>query len=243
MTLTAQTNDFSALTASRRSTRAFTDQEIPAEVLDAILADATTAPSWSNTRAFRVALATGERVQRLRERYGRLFDEEIAAHARKAEDPTVEIPVPDGDYPVRKRYPDELRPAQIEVAKLLYGIYGIYGVERGDIEGRNRVNRRNVTAFDAPVIGFVFVHEDMLPWSAMDAGLMLQTLFLSAKSRGIDSCPVGILATWRAPVDEEFEVPEGYTFITGFALGYADPDAPINAMQAPRPAIQLLEGK
>ncbi len=240
MTLTAQTNDFSALAASRRSTRAFTDQEIPAEVLDAILADATTAPSWSNTRAFRVALATGERVQRLRERYGRLFDEEIAAHARKAEDPTVEIPVPDGDYPVRKRYPDELRPAQIEVAKLLYGIYG---VERGDIEGRNRVNRRNVTAFDAPVMGFVFVHEDMLPWSAMDAGLMLQTLFLSAKSRGIDSCPVGILATWRAPVDEEFEVPEGYTFITGFALGYADPDAPINAMQAPRPAIQLLEGK
>ena len=113
MTLAAETNDFSALTASRRSTRAFTDREIPAEVLDAILADATTAPSWSNTRAFRVALATGERAHRLREHYGCLFDEEIAAHARKAEDPTVEIPVPDGDFPVRKRYPDEVRPAQI----------------------------------------------------------------------------------------------------------------------------------
>ena len=47
----------------------------------------------------------------------------------------------------------------------------------------------------------------------------------------------------RAPVDEEFEIPEGYKFITGFALGYADPDAPINSMQAPRPSIQLLEGK
>ena len=229
MTLTVETNDFSALTASRRSTRAFTDREIPAEVLDAILADATTAPSWSNTRAFRVALATGERAARLREHYGRLFDEEIAAHARKAEDPTVEIPVPDGDFPVRKRYPDEVRPAQIEVAKLLYGIHGI---ERADIEGRNRVNRRNV-----------FVHEDMLPWSAMDAGLMLQTLFLSAKSRGVDSCPVGILATWREPVEAEFEIPEGYRFITGFALGYADHEAPINAMQAPRPPIQLLDGK
>ena len=150
MTLTAQMNDFSALTASRRSTRAFTDREIPVEVLDAILADATTAPSWSNTRAFRVALATGERAQRLHEHYGRLFDEEIAAHARKAEDPTVEIPVPDGDFPVRKHYPDEVRPAQIEVAKLLYGIHGI---ERSDIEGRNRVARRNVTAFDAPAMG------------------------------------------------------------------------------------------
>ena len=112
MTVTAQTNDFSTLTASRRSTRAFTDREIPAEVLDAILADATTAPSWSNTRAFRVALATGERAARLREHYGRLFDEEIEAHARKAKDPTVEIPVSDGDFPVRKRYPDEVRPAR-----------------------------------------------------------------------------------------------------------------------------------
>ena len=147
MTVNAQTNDFSALAASRRSTRAFTDQEIPAEVLDAILADATAAPSWSNTRAFRVALAAGERAQRLREHYGRLFDEEIEAYARKAEDPDVEIPVPDGDFPVRKRYPDEVRPAQIEVAKLLYGIYG---VERADIEGRNRVNRRNVTASMRP---------------------------------------------------------------------------------------------
>ena len=228
MTLNEEKNEFSALAASRRSTRAFTDREMPAGVIDAILADATTAPSWSNTRAFRVAIASGARAQRLRERFGKLFDEEIEAHARKAIDPDVEVPVPDGDFPVRKRYPDELRPAQIE---------------RADIEGRNRVNRRNVMAFDAPVMGFVFVHEDMLPWSAMDAGLMLQTLFLSAKSRGIDSCPVGILATWRAPVDEEFEIPEGYKFITGFALGYADPDAPINSMQAPRPPIQLLEGK
>ena len=64
--------------------------------------------SRRSTRAFRVALATGERAARLREHYGRLFDEEIAAHARKAEDPDVEIPVPDSDFPVRKRYPDEV---------------------------------------------------------------------------------------------------------------------------------------
>lgn len=70
MTLNEETIDFSALTASRRSTRAFTEREIPSDVLDAILADATTAPSWSNTRAFRIAIATGERAARLREHYG-----------------------------------------------------------------------------------------------------------------------------------------------------------------------------
>ena len=126
------------------------------------------------------------------------------------------------------------------MAKLLYGAYG---VERSDHAGRDAANRRNVTAFDAPVMGFVFVHEKMLPWSAMDAGLMLQTLFLSAKSRGIDSCAIGILSTWRASVEAEFEIPEHYKLITGFALGYGDPQAPINAMAAPRPAIELLPSK
>ena len=148
--------------------------------------------------------------------------------------------LPDGDLPVWKPYPSELRPAQVEVAKLLYGAYG---VERSDHAGRDAANRRNVTAFDAPVMGFVFVHEKMLPWSAMDAGLMLQTLFLSAKSRGIDSCAIGILSTWRSPVEAEFEIPEHYKLITGFALGYRDPQAPINAMAAPRPAIELLPSK
>ena len=65
MTLNEEKNVFSDLAASRRSTRAFTDREMPAGMIDAILADATTAPSWSNTRAFRVAIASGARAQRL----------------------------------------------------------------------------------------------------------------------------------------------------------------------------------
>ena len=69
--------DFSALAASRRSIRAYTDQQIPQDILDAILKDATTAPSWSNTRAFRVALATGERADRLRKEYVRRFDQTL----------------------------------------------------------------------------------------------------------------------------------------------------------------------
>lgn len=72
---------------------------------------------------------------------------------------------------------------------------------------------------------------------------MLQTLFLSAKAHGVDSCAIGILSTWRGPVEQEFEIPQHYKLITGFCLGYADSEAPINQVNAPRPPIQLLEGK
>lgn len=103
--------DFSALAASRRSIRAYTDQQIPQDILDAILKDATTAPSWSNTRAFRVALATGERADRLRKEYVRRFDQtlDIQHHKRFATIKTaLKRELPDGDFPVWKPYPKEL---------------------------------------------------------------------------------------------------------------------------------------
>ena len=46
--------------ASRRSTRDFLPTPIPQEILDQMLTDALTAPSWSKTRPFKIAVATGE---------------------------------------------------------------------------------------------------------------------------------------------------------------------------------------
>ncbi len=83
MTLNEEMNEFSALAASRRSIRAFTDREIPAGVIDAILTDATTAPSWSNTRAFRVAIASGARAH-IEELLGRRVYLDL--HVRTAKD-------------------------------------------------------------------------------------------------------------------------------------------------------------
>ena len=57
---------FSDLAAARHSVRDFRPDPVPSQVLDAILDDARQAPSWSNTRPFMVALATGERAERLR---------------------------------------------------------------------------------------------------------------------------------------------------------------------------------
>ena len=219
--------DFSALTAARHSTRDFLPDPLADCVLDAILADATTAPSWSNTRPYMLALADGERAQRMQAIYATEFE--------KVLDKTADAP--DGDYPVMAPYPEDLRPRSISLGMSLYAHMGI---ERGDREARNEATRRNFRAFGAPVMGFVLVHEGLLPFSAVDAGLMLQTLFLSAKAHGVDSCPLGFLATWRSPLDSEFEIPQQYKLVTGFALGYAS-DAPVNDFRAERPAIALAQ--
>lgn len=71
---------------------------------------------------------------------------------------------------------------------------------------------------------------------------MLQTLMLSATAHGVGSCPLGVLATWRRPIDAEFEVPEDYKLITGLALGYASDD-PVNDFRADHPPVDQLKPK
>ncbi|MEN9962864.1 MAG: hypothetical protein RIS66_1277 [Actinomycetota bacterium] len=56
---------FAEFAATRRSTRDFLPTPIPQDVLDEILRDAMTAASWSNTKPILVAVASGEKRDRL----------------------------------------------------------------------------------------------------------------------------------------------------------------------------------
>ena len=233
---------FSELAASRHSVRDFRADPVPPEVIEEILEDARQAPSWSNTRPFMVALATGEQADRLRAAYVKEFDaalplqhKEPGAMARLAQSGKA----PDGDYPTWAPYPADLLPHSQAVGGRLYAHMGI---GRKDREARDAAARRNCEAFGAPVIGFVLVHEGLMPFAALDAGIMLQTLFLSAKAHGVDSCPLGVLATWRRPFDAEFEAPSDYRLITGFALGYAS-EAPVNDFRAERRPVRLVSSR
>ncbi len=232
-------DSFSQLAAARHSVRDFLPRQVPDDVLAAILDDARQAPSWSNTRPFMLALATGERADRLRAAYVERFDrtlpiqhKERAALLRTA----LRRGLPDGDYRTWARYPADLLPHSRRVGKALYSHLGI---AREDRAARDAVARRNCEAFGAPVIGFVLVHRGLMPFAAQDAGLMLQTLFLSAQVHGVGSCPIGVLATWRGPLDAEFEVPRDYRLLTGFALGY-ESDAVVNGFRAERRPVRLV---
>ena len=230
---------FSDLAAARYSVRDFRPDPVPTEIVEEILEDTRQAPSWSNTRPFMLALATGERADRLRAAYIAEFDVTLPVQHKKR-GAMVRLALsgkaPDGDYRTWAPHPADLLPHSQAVGSQLYAHMGI---ARQDRKARDAAVRRNCEAFGAPVIGFVLVHKGLMPFAALDAGIMLQTLFLSAKAHGVDSCPLGVLATWRRPFDAEFEAPADYRLITGFALGYAS-DAPVNDFRAERRAVRLM---
>lgn len=88
----------------------------------------------------------------------------------------------------------------------------------------------NFRLFGAPAAVFVFVHEGVGIYSALDAGLYLQSLMLAATNAGLGSCAQGALGLFRSPLDKHFDIPKQYKLLCGVALGY-ELDVPVNKFQ------------
>jgi nitroreductase len=227
-------DQFAEFAATRRSTRDFLPTPIPQDVLDEILRDAMSAPSWSNTKPILVAVASGEKRDRL--------SADFMAHWKAVQTarsggllPKLRLLVtrfglPSSNAFIAKPYVKELLPRAQRVGKEMLGSLG---VARGDTAARNASWAKNYEFFGAPTELFIFAHKSLGVFSANDAGLFVQNLMLSAHARGLGTCAQGALSTWDNVVRKEFDVPEGYRFLYGIAIGYPS-DAPINDFGAHR---------
>lgn len=218
-------SQFEALLRSRRSVRDFRPDPVPDEVLRAVIADAVTAPSWSNTQPYRLAVATGATRDRIAGALTETYD--LAAQLLAAPDSDVDIPL---------TYPDDLQPQRRATG---FGLYEVLGIARDDRESRNRQMRRNYEFFGAPAAIFAFVHSGLGLYSVLDAGFMLENLVLSAHARGLGTCAQGALAMWSGPVRAEFEVPDEYLLVCGVSLGYPS-DHAVNAYNPGRSGVDAI---
>lgn len=207
---------------SRRSIRDFEPTEVPPHLVEDIIQDALTAASWSNTRPYRIAIASGEvrdRIsQALRDNGTAILQMRNRKWGTRLKGFLTSFRLIRSDFRIPLKYPDDLRKRQVELGKALYGHLG---VERGDTEGRDREFVRNMEFFGAPVALFFFVRRGMGVYSALDAGHLMQNLMLAAKARGLDTCAQGFLAFWSEPIRREFDIPKGYKLLCGMSLGYA----------------------
>jgi nitroreductase len=226
-------DDVTEFLSSRHSVRDFLPTPVPHEVIDQILRDGLAAPSWSNTRPYRVAIATGH----TRDAISDELMEHFAAFRRFNEGGVWQKVravlsggvIPRSDFRVPLKNPDDVQPRRIALAKKLFGHAGI---ERADIAGRNQEIGRNFEFFGAPVVLFVFARSRMGVYSPLDAGFFAQNVLLSATRRGLGTCAQGFLAVWSTPVRKHFDIPRGYKLLFGISLGYPS-NAHINGFRPP----------
>lgn len=223
--------EFFDVLRGRNSTRAFQSKPVPQELIDEILADALTAPSSSNTQAYRVAIATGSVREAIAKDLTSKFDKAVTLQGLKGPKKIIKGlssgALPNGDFKPDINYPKELKQRAVECGK---GLYELMGIARNDRKARDAWMRRNFHFFDAPVEIFLFVHGERGVYSALDGGLFLQNLMLSAKARGLGTCAQASVAMWGGTVRKYFDIEPEYKLICGLCLGYPSEDS-INTYQ------------
>ena len=232
--------EFSQFLASRRSTREFSSTPIPQDLIDQVLTDALTAPSWSNTRPFKVAVAQGEIRDSISAEFLNRWSV-LSKIMRKGILNKLRIVysrygLPTSNRSIAKPYPAELKPRAERVGKELYELFG---VQRGDRDARDQQWAKNYSFFGAPVELFIFVHKSLHIYAASDAGLMMQNLILSAHAHGLGTCAQGAVGIWEDVVRSEFEISKDYRLLCGIAIGYPT-ESPINKFGANRIGLDEL---
>ena len=232
--------DFSQFLASRRSTRDFLSKPVAPEIIEQILKDSLTAPSWSNTRPFKVAVASGDIRDRISteflSRWSVLSKIMRKGILNKLRIVYSRYGLPTSNRSIAKPYPAELRPRAERVGKEMYETFG---VARGDRTARDQQWAKNYSFFGAPVELFIYVHKSLHVYAASDAGLMMQNLMLSAHAHGLGSCAQGAVAIWDDVVRKEFDVPKGYRLLCGMSLGHPS-ESSMNDFKANRLEVEEL---
>lgn len=201
----------------RKSTRAFLPQVVDTQLIRRLLDAARHAPSGANTQPWQVAVVTGEKKQRL--------EQLIEAEFRNGVAPRMDYTY----YPQHWRNPYKAR-------RIATGIqlYRALGIERGDAQRRRDQWAANYRSFDAPVTLFFFMESGMETGSFLDYGMFLQSFMLAAVEHGLATCPQAALGEYPHIVKSELDYPANSILVCGMALGYEDPNAPVNGYRTPR---------
>ena len=204
--------------ASRHSIRAFLPTPIPRATMEAILDVAARAPSGTNMQPWMVRVLTGAPKNRLIAAVQAVFDSGEAGHKQEVQ-----------------YYPDEFFEPYLGRRRTVgWDLYGRLGIARGENAKMKAQHRRNFQFFDAPV-GLVFtIDRRLATGSWLDYGMFLQNVMTAARARGLDTCAQAAWAHYHTAMRPVLGLAETEVVVCGMALGYADLDAPENAMVTER---------
>lgn len=206
---------------SRRSVRQFLEKPVDRATLERVLETAQRSPSGGNTQPWNAVIVGGDALADITAK--------IKAKNKAA---------PMGENMEYAIYPKDLE-GRYEEQRRAVGrdMFESLGLAREDGPGRVAQMARNWDSFGAPVQLFTYTRKYMGPPQWSDMGMWLQTVMLLLREAGLDSCPQEIWAMYGSYMRELLDIDDDHIFFCGMAIGYRDPDAPINNFDVSRVAI------
>lgn len=217
-----------AAIGSRFSARAFLPRPVPRASLEDILQVARRAASGTNTQPWKVYVLQGASRDALVEKVCAAHDA-IHANPALAAEYREEY-----DY-----YPEKWVPPYIDRRRENgWSLYGLLGITKGDRDRMHAQHHRNFKFFDAPV-GFMFTLDRVMGrGSLVDYGMFLQNIMLSARARGLHTCPQAAWNGFSRIILPHIGAGEDEMLVCAMSLGYADEAALVNSFHTPREPVE-----
>lgn len=206
--------DVTEAVTTRRSIRAFLDKPVDLATITRVMDKARWAASGCNYQPWEASIVTGAALKDLQAK--------IIANGPGA-----------AEY-------DWASPGQEEAYKkrldgVSAGMFGAMGIARDDGAGRMAAMAKNTVSFDAPAVMFVYFPRLMKEPQWSDVGMWLQTAALLLREEGLDSCYQEFMALYANTIRDFLGLDhDRYMFFCGMAIGYRDPDAPVNNFERER---------
>ena len=211
-------NVFTAMT-NRQSARAYLPKPVLRDDIEDLIKYAGMAPSAINLQPWEYVIVYGEEKDRLVRQLKR-------AHAERNVScgPGTENPLPD-KFKNRSR-----RASQAMAPKL---------AEMG-IEFNRFVEEGSCSFYGAPIAIIVAIDRLFPKIRYLDVGLSVSYLLLAAQAKGLATCPIGLVTAYGDQIADALDIPDNKEIVLGIALGYADPQSPINQFKTGRESLDAF---
>jgi nitroreductase len=198
---------------TRSSCRAFTDQPVPRETLERLMTLACAAPSAINLQPWQFTVVMGDEV-------GRLSKKLLRAHAERGQGCK-----PDNIQPMPQVYLDRQQELSVLMKPLL---------EEAGAEFATFINHGSLSFYGAPAVVVATGHTVFAGGRPLDVGLALGWLLLAAQELGLNTCPIGLVCAYADVIKDFLNIDPDREVMLSVAVGYAQPDSPLNRMRSPR---------
>jgi len=197
----------------RKSIRAFKPDPIPREKIEEILNLVIHAPSAINIQPWEFTVVMGEEKERLSRRLIKSYREKQISCS-----PGNVKPLSD-TFSKRGAESFELMSPYLEEMGLQFDRF---------------INEGSCNFYGAPVAIILCLDNAFSKARLVDIGIALGYFVLIVQNFGLATCPIGLINAYEDDIKEILNIPEKKDVVIGIALGYADPDSPINRFKSPR---------
>ena len=196
----------------RRSTRAFLDQAVDQETLASLIDLATQAPSAINLQPWELTVVSGKERRRLsRVLVKRMNERNISCG------PGAKNPLSDAFMDRQRGLLNTLMPNLPENTVF-----------------QDFINEGSCNFYGAPTAVIISIDQVFSSARLTDIGVLVGYLVLAAHGLGLATCPIGLITAFDEDIKEELSLSDEKQVVIGIAVGYADPDAPINRGRSER---------